>query len=69
MKKYLGVLCLALVAVMAIMVGLMLVESGGEPQLDGEAWCDAMVDKPNSDWSEADTERFATTCLFNHLDQ
>lgn len=68
MKKYLGVLVLFLLAVLAIMVGLTLVEYG-KPELDGEAWCDAMVDKPNSEWSEADTQRFAKICLFNHLDQ
>lgn len=69
MKKYLGALCLLLVALLAIMVGLTLVESGKQPELEGEAWCDAMLDKPNSDWSEADTGRFASTCLFNHPDQ
>lgn len=66
MKKYLGVLCLGLLALLAIMVGLTLVEYSKQPELTGEAWCDAMVDKPNSDWSEADTRRFSKTCLFNH---
>lgn len=69
MKKYLGVLVLFLVAVLAIMVGLTVVEYSKQPKLEGEAWCDAMVDKPNSEWSEADTQRFAKTCLFNPLDQ
>jgi hypothetical protein len=67
MKKYLGVLCLLLVALLFIMVGLTLVESG-KPELDGEAWCDAMVDKPNQDWTDAEAERFGKNCLFNNQD-
>ncbi|NIB43722.1 DUF3012 domain-containing protein [Pseudomaricurvus alkylphenolicus] len=64
MKKYLGVLCLLLFACASIFVGLSIIEGGGDTQLQGEAWCDAMVEKPNQEWTDAETRSFARTCLY-----
>ncbi len=30
---------------------------------DIEDWCDAMLEKPNPDWTEAETLRFAKLCI------
>lgn len=69
MKKYLGILCLLLVGLIAVLVGLAMVEEKQAPELVGEAWCDAMVDKPNAEWTDAETRSFAKTCLFNDEDE
>ncbi|WP_439134914.1 DUF3012 domain-containing protein [Pseudomaricurvus sp.] len=68
MKKYLGILCLLLVGLIAVIAGLAMVENKQAPELVGEAWCDAMVDKPNADWTDAETRSFAKACLYNNED-
>lgn len=65
MKKYLGILCLLLVGVIALILGLTMIENQQAPELVGEAWCDAMVDKPNGEWTDAETRSFAKACLYN----
>lgn len=65
MKKYLGILCLLLVGVIALILGLTMIGNQQAPELVGEAWCDAMVDKPNAEWTDAETRSFAKTCLFD----
>ncbi len=34
------------------------------PKMSQE-WCDAMLDKPNSEWTEEDFRAFAADCLYN----
>ncbi|WNO07662.1 DUF3012 domain-containing protein [Teredinibacter sp. KSP-S5-2] len=30
-----------------------------------EEWCDSMIDKPNSEWTEQDFTSFSQDCLYN----
>ena len=64
MKKYLSVLCLLLAGVVALMLGLMMVEQDSHSSARGEAWCEAMVLKSNSEWTDEETRAFAENCLY-----
>lgn len=64
MKKYLGVLCLLLIGAVALMLGLMMLEQDAQSPINGEAWCEAMVLKSNSDWTDEETRTFAKNCLY-----
>ncbi len=65
MKRYLSVLLLLLVGVVCAMLGLGLLhdEESAQLELTGEAWCEAMMEKPNPEWTDAETRSFAKTCL------
>ncbi len=65
MKKYLGVLILLLVGCVAIMLGLTLIQGKPEQELVGEEWCEMMVEKPNGEWTDAETRSFAKSCLYD----
>ena len=67
MKKYLVVLVLLFLGVLALIIGLSLVTGGyrEEPQPTGEEWCEAMMEKPNPDWTDAETRSFARICLYD----
>ncbi|GAB3106643.1 DUF3012 domain-containing protein [Aestuariicella hydrocarbonica] len=69
MKKYLGILSLLLIGLLAVLAGLSMLEGNTESELVGEAWCDAMVDKPNDQWTEAETLGFAKTCLYDDAEE
>lgn len=67
MKKYLGVLILLLVGALVAIFGLSLVSGGyfGKPEPSGEEWCEMMMDKPNVEWTDAETRSFAKICLYD----
>ncbi len=65
MKAYLLILALLLVGLLAVMVGLSIVEGDEQAELSGEAWCDRMLDKPNPDWTDDEARIFARDCLYN----
>lgn len=66
------VLCLLLIGLLLAIVGLNLIATTSVTgQADGisaaagsEAWCDAMLDKPNADWTENDFQVFSRDCLY-----
>ncbi len=74
MKKYLLVLCLALVSVVLIIVGLNLIAADNQQQADttvidgadvgSEAWCDGMLDVPGVQWTLVDKQVFSKRCLY-----
>ncbi len=66
MKKYLGLLCLLLVGVIAVIIGLTVSSyNPDDPTVVGsEAWCEAMVLKPNKAWSDSEIRSFAKSCLY-----
>ncbi len=73
MNRYLALLCLLLVGCLLLMVGLNMIADSDEQQaatqndvnmIGTEAWCDAMVDKPNTEWTERSTQDFARHCLY-----
>lgn len=35
-----------------------------DPIVVGEQWCEAMLEKPNQQWSDAETRSFAKACLY-----
>lgn len=68
MKNYLVVLSLLLAGCLIFMIGLSIIEGGGdidsvELPLPSEAWCDAMLEKPNAEWDEAEILQFSEHCL------
>lgn len=63
MKKYLGVLCILLIGCLALLLGLSMVNDA-DPIVVGEQWCEAMLEKPNQQWSDAETRSFAKACLY-----
>lgn len=73
MKKYLVVLCLLLVGLLLAIVGLSLIGTESVTEQDygiravtgSEAWCDAMLEKPNADWTEDDFQIFSRDCLYD----
>ncbi len=69
MNKYLILLLLLLVGLLIVMVGLTLISHSPEeasiPLLEAdEAWCESMVEKPNSAWTDRETRLFASSCLY-----
>lgn len=65
MKKYLTVLVLLLAGCLLIIIGLSLTESDAiHTAANSEGWCDAMVEKPNSQWSKPEAVRFSKQCLY-----
>ncbi len=73
MNKYLALLCLLLVGCLLLMVGLNMIVGSNDQQaaendksiIGSEAWCDAMVDKPNPEWTERSTQDFSRYCLYD----
>ncbi|MGH1372909.1 MAG: DUF3012 domain-containing protein [Cellvibrionaceae bacterium] len=66
MKKYLGLLCLLLIGVIAVILGLTVssYSPDGPDVVGSEQWCEAMVLKPNKAWNDAETRSFAKSCLY-----
>ena len=64
MNKYLSLLLLLLVGALLVLVGLELINADQTVELVGEDWCNAMMDKPNGQWTDAETRSFAKTCLY-----
>lgn len=65
MQKYLGVLILLLLGFLVVLIGLSYIEGDNtEAELVGEEWCDAMMAKPNKEWTDAETRSFAKSCLY-----
>ena len=72
MKQYAVVLSLLLVGCLILMIGLSLITGdagiagdvgANQLPLPTEAWCDAMVEKPNAEWREAEILQFSQHCL------
>ena len=69
MKKYLALLSLLLVGILLLMLGLTIVSGAPEPAPVAQiapdaAWCDAMLEKPNIEWTDTDARVFGEHCLF-----
>ncbi len=66
MKKYLGLLCLLLIGAIALMLGLTVsyYSPDGPEVIGSEAWCEAMVLKPNKAWTDSEIRSFAKACLY-----
>jgi hypothetical protein len=41
---------------------LILISSGCSPKTDKKEWCQAMVDKPEADWTVAEANEFTDSC-------
>lgn len=64
MKKYLSVLILLLLGFLVLLLGLAFIEGQNTTgDMVGEEWCEAMMDKPNNQWTDAETRSFAKACL------
>lgn len=70
MNKYLALLLLLLVGVLLVMVGLNWIiyseEQAEAARLIGsEAWCEAMMAKPDANWTDSEARDFTSYCLFD----
>lgn len=70
MNKYLALLLLLLVGLLLVMVGLNWIAYSGEQRtaaslIGSEAWCEAMMVKPDAEWSDGEARDFTNYCLFD----
>ncbi|NCF51563.1 DUF3012 domain-containing protein [Gammaproteobacteria bacterium] len=50
-------------AILSVLL-LTVLQSGCEPEVGSDAWCEKMVDTPKGDWSTNDAKEFAKNCVF-----